>query len=846
MALLALAAAALAPAGAAAAGAPSLLWKKGENCGSVGKIFTGECGFEVTHGGTDVETVVPRGVAADPNLPGHVYVADQQNHRVDEFTAWGQFVKAWGWGVVDGEGKLETCGPDAAPPTANCMQGLEGSGAGEFGPFSPSGVAVDSAGDVYVVDGENLRVQKFDPEGNFLRMWGKGVNSGTSGDPDLCTNAGPPTDVCGKGGEGTGNGQFSALPAGSYIAAGPGNTIYVGDKERIQEFEPDGTYVKSIPLPGETVQALAVDSTGNPYVASCQGICFGPNGSKPNVRKLDPATGAEVCAMPVKGPRGIATDEDGNVYVIETGGVFGDESKVLQFNSSCAEIGPPFGAGEIETSTGIATGQACLSSGADLYVSNSVFENSFVNAYGSAPDNPGCPPPPNPPEITDQYATSVDLNGAELKATINPRFWADTHYYVRYGIGKCSEGGCTEEQSLAPGSLLSNKVIDSPLSTAGVFLTGLQPHTTYHYRFVAQSSGGGPVFGVGGKVGEDGAEGTFTTPALPAGAETGCPNQAFRTGASAALPDCRAYEMVSPVDKANGSVLELCSNTCTAAAGLDQSSPEGGKITYTSYRAFGDAKSSPSVAVQYIASRGKDGWSTESVSPLPPAASVEKSLSSIESPFNAFSADLCQGWLTYQTEPPLDPLAPSGHPNLYRGDNCGEAGYEALIRTERHNENNPELQGTSADGAHAVFRVPDHLTSEAPDLGSETTEQLYEASAGGPLRLVSVLPDGTPNETSSSAGTAGISVFSNGREHLVDRALSAAGSRVYWTKTKEGSGPGTLYLRINADQAQSEIVAGECTEPAKACTLPVSETAGSGQAQFWTASADGSVAIFSI
>lgn len=64
-------------------------------------------------------------------------------------------------------------------------------------------VAADSSagpsqGDLYVTDAANHRVEKFDSSGNFLLMFGKEVNSGT-GNPDVCTNAGSPTDVCQPG-----------------------------------------------------------------------------------------------------------------------------------------------------------------------------------------------------------------------------------------------------------------------------------------------------------------------------------------------------------------------------------------------------------------------------------------------------------------------------------------------------------------------------------------------------------------------------------------------------------------------------------------------------------------------
>ncbi|HKB51160.1 MAG TPA: hypothetical protein VKC63_06995, partial [Solirubrobacterales bacterium] len=95
----------------ALAAAPPPLWKKGQNCGDGSKIAKGECGFkaeEAKSGLNLIETMIPRGIASDPET-GHLYVADQNNQRVVELTAWGDFVKAWGWGVKDGSPELQSC-----------------------------------------------------------------------------------------------------------------------------------------------------------------------------------------------------------------------------------------------------------------------------------------------------------------------------------------------------------------------------------------------------------------------------------------------------------------------------------------------------------------------------------------------------------------------------------------------------------------------------------------------------------------------------------------------------------------------------------------------------------------
>ena len=91
------------------------------------------------------------GVATDPS--GDVYVADIGIDRIDEFSAAGAFIKAYGWGVSDGASHVETC-------TSSCQVGVAGGGAGEFNfidltEFAAGGVATDPSGDVYVSDSGN-------------------------------------------------------------------------------------------------------------------------------------------------------------------------------------------------------------------------------------------------------------------------------------------------------------------------------------------------------------------------------------------------------------------------------------------------------------------------------------------------------------------------------------------------------------------------------------------------------------------------------------------------------------------------------------------------------------------
>src|SRR5258706_166740 len=80
----------------------------------------------------------------------------------------------------------------------------------------PEGVATDSAGNVFVADTYNDRIQEFDSTGQFIRRWGS---------------------------RGTGAGQFS-YPGG--IATNSAGHVFVVDTNnaRIQEFDSTGVFIR--------------------------------------------------------------------------------------------------------------------------------------------------------------------------------------------------------------------------------------------------------------------------------------------------------------------------------------------------------------------------------------------------------------------------------------------------------------------------------------------------------------------------------------------------------------------------------------------------------------------------
>ena len=207
-------------------------------------------------------------------------------------------------------------------------------------------------------------------------------------------------------------------------------------------------------------------------------------------------------------------------------------------------------------------------------------------------------------------------------------------------------------------------------------------------------------------------------------------------GSEPVLPDDRAWEMVSPLEKNGGQIVGI---NRISSGGVAQASLDGEAVTYLSATAFADPRSAP-LGNQYLSRRGSGGWSVANISP--PINSYTYGVVGKGTPYKGFSPDLSTGLLLsgeprlgggYPSvgNPPLAPGAPPGYENYYLRDNEGGS-FEALLREKPEVSAElfePELVGASADMRHIVIATRAALTSGAVEggLGEYNLYELREA-----------------------------------------------------------------------------------------------------------------------
>ena len=249
---------------------------------------------------SDSTLFAPAGIAVDSS--GRLFIAETGAHRVR---------------VVGTDGIIQTLAGTGSP-------GFSGDGGPATGAAlnTPEGVAVDTAGNVFVADTMNNRVRQISPNGIITTVAGSGPMLGfgtafSNGD--------------------NGSAAAAQLNNPGALAVGLNGDVYVADENWVRRFHPGGTITEvagtgacdpandggpataaSLCQPG----GIAVSSDGFLYISSGELIRrVDPNGLISTVAGTGsigfsgdggPATNAQL-----NNPRGIAVDGAGNLYIAD-------------------------------------------------------------------------------------------------------------------------------------------------------------------------------------------------------------------------------------------------------------------------------------------------------------------------------------------------------------------------------------------------------------------------------------------------------------------------------------------------------------------------------------------------
>lgn len=268
-----------------------------------------------------------------------------------------------------------------------------------------------------------------------------------------------------------------------------------------------------------------------------------------------------------------------------------------------------------------------------------------------------------------------------------------------------------------------------------------------------------------------------------------CPNSSLRSTLAASLPDCRAFEMVSPIDK-NGFDVGNIPQSAVEAGGPATSG--GDAIAFQSAGAFAASVWGGSGTLSFLSRRSADGWRTTGLTPAPIEARGVNA-----SGVNGFTPGMDRS-LVFSAVALA--AGPSDSNNWYLRDN--DTGGLTLLQTS------PTTRNTivsSRDLSRFALDTFANLTAD-PDAPDNSVVKVYE-NVGGSTRLVSRQP-GTdaPFQTAANLGAAVTStnVSSEG-------AMSEDGRHIFFSALS-GDGVDEIYRR--SDGASTVLASPSKRTPA--------------------------------
>jgi hypothetical protein len=597
----------------------------------------------------------------------------------------------------------------------------EGAFISELKITSPMSIAVDSEGNLYVI-------REIAEEGTFRRLF---RFEPTAYDPVAGNIAysGTPTAEVAQPGFAPGS-LFTGLAINAdndHLFANYGGSLGFIEYTSAEE---GNTVVRTTPTPGSGPHGIgiAVDASRDRLYASA-GFGFSPvridvfdltqtQGTPPNdqYKKVGAIEGSAVPEGQFGDELSLAVDEGtGHIFALDI-----EANRVYEFAADGTYIATiehgfnvVFGA-EIGVDNGPFSPNGALSSrGHYLYVPSGKTGTGHSFAFEESDTRE--------PVLKSTAVSGISENEAEFQASVNPGN-LPTSYIFEYTTQEKFEaeefnGASVAGSGETPASNLDEEVF--------AVAAGLKAGTAYRFRIVANN-----------EKGSDELQGTFSTYPNQLVEPEPCGNKSLRIGFSALLPDCRAYELVTPADT-NGRA-PVGEGREPGTFPTREVSPDGSKVPFRveggslpGIGGTGSYQGDP-----FLSSRGSGGWSTTSTGPTgEEAASVIPGGASPDQGYSFFFAERA-GSAVIEDKSTSYLHFPDGHSELL---GVGSIGTDV------------EAVGfyISAGAGHVLFGTgaidtEDKAVQIEPDAAPSGTRAIYDRTPDGIVHVVSLKPGDTP------------------------------------------------------------------------------------------------------